>query len=159
LAIDALPGLTDNETRTGAVTANVAEPVTVPEAAVIVAVPCARLVANPPLLTVAIGVAEEDHVAVPVRFCVVPLLYVPVAINCCVYPAATDVVLGVTEIEINTGAVTVNVAELLMVPEVAVIVAVPAATLVANPLVTVATVVFDEVQLAVVVRFCFVPLL
>jgi hypothetical protein len=33
--------------------------------------------------------------------------------------------LGVTEIEVNTAAVTVNVAEPLIVPEVAVIVAVP----------------------------------
>jgi len=70
-------------------------------------------------------------------------------------------VAGVTEIDASTAAVTVNVAEPLIVPEVAVIVAVPGATLVANPvwILTVATEVFDEVQLAVVVRFCVVPLL
>jgi hypothetical protein len=84
LTIDAFPGLTDNDTRTGNVTANVAEPVIVPEVAVIVVVPGTRLVANPPLLTVAIVVAEEVQVAVLVRFCMVPLLYVPVAVNCCV---------------------------------------------------------------------------
>jgi hypothetical protein len=42
-----------------------------------------------------------------------------------VRPAATDAVLGVTAIEANTGAVTVNVAEPVIAPEVAVIVVVP----------------------------------
>jgi hypothetical protein len=42
-----------------------------------------------------------------------------------VSPAATVAVAGVTEIEVSTGAVTVSVAEPLIVPEVAVIVAVP----------------------------------
>jgi hypothetical protein len=67
----------------------------------------------------------------------------------------------VTEIDVKTAAVTVNVAAPLIVPEVAVIVVVPGATLVANPVwtFTVATEVLDEVQLAVVVRFCVVPLL
>jgi len=82
-------------------------------------------VANPPLLTVAIVDADEVQVAVPVKFCVVPSLYVPVAVNCCVYPAATDAEPGVTANEANTGAVTVNVAEPWIVPEVAAIVVVP----------------------------------
>jgi hypothetical protein len=56
------------------VTVNVAEPVIVPEVAVMVALPDAKLVASPPLLTVAIEVAEEVQVAVEVRVCVVPLL-------------------------------------------------------------------------------------
>ena len=69
--------------------------------------------------------------------------------------------LGVTAIEVNTAAVTVNVADPLIAPDVAVIVAVPCATLVAKPVLVlmVATDVFEEVQLAVVVRFCVVPLL
>jgi hypothetical protein len=77
-----------------------------------------------------------------------------------VYPAAPDAVAGVTEIEVNTAAVTVNVAEPLIVPNFAVIVALPCATLVASPpLLTVATDVADEDQVVVLVRFCFVPLL
>jgi hypothetical protein len=77
-----------------------------------------------------------------------------------VYPAAIDAVFGVTAIEVNTG-VTVSVAEPVIFPEVAVIVAAPAPTPVANPVCSlmVATEVFDEVQLAVVVRFCVLPLL
>lgn len=76
------------------------------------------------------------------------------------YPAAIDAVLGFTEIEVSTG-VTVSMAEPVILPAVAVIVAVPAVTPVANPVCSlmVATDVFDEVQLAVVVRFCVVPLL
>jgi hypothetical protein len=77
-----------------------------------------------------------------------------------VYPAATEAVGGVTEIEVRTAAVTVSVAEPLMVPDLAVIVAAPAVTPVASPvLLTVATDVFDEVQVAVFVRFWVVPLL
>jgi hypothetical protein len=77
-----------------------------------------------------------------------------VAVNCSVLPAATDAVAGVTAIEVNAAAVTVNVAEPLIVPDVALIVADPCATLVANPLLlTVATVVFEEVQVTVLVRF------
>jgi hypothetical protein len=67
---------------------------------------------------------------------------------------------GVTEIEVNTAAVTVNVAEPLIVPEVAVMVALPCATLVASPpLLTVATDAFEEIQVALEVTFCVVPLL
>jgi hypothetical protein len=77
-----------------------------------------------------------------------------------VYPAAPDAVSGVTEIEVNTAAVTVNVAEPLIVPDLAVIVALPCATLVASPpLLTVAIDFAEEVQVAVLVRFCIVPLL
>lgn len=62
------------EDNSGAVTVNVAEPWIVPDVAVIVVVPAATLVANPPLLIVAIVVAVDVQVAVLVRFCVVPLL-------------------------------------------------------------------------------------
>ncbi len=159
LAIDALPGLTDNDTNTGAVTAKLAEPVIVPEVAVIVVLPGITLVASP-LLTVAIVAAEDVQVAVLVRFCVVPLLYVPVAVNCCFSPAGIDGDAGVTAIDVSTAAVTVNVAAPWMVPDVAVIVAVPFAMLVANPpLLTVATAVADEVHIDTLFRFCVVPLL
>jgi hypothetical protein len=69
-------------------------------------------------------------------------------------------VLGATPIVVNAAAVTVKVAEPLIEPEVAVIVVVPCAMLVANPVwsLIVATEVLEEVQLAVVVRSCVVPL-
>jgi hypothetical protein len=48
-------------------------------------------------------------------------------------PAATEAVAGVSAMEVKTAAVTVNVAEPLTLPEVAVIVAVPAPTPFASP--------------------------
>jgi hypothetical protein len=75
-------GVIEIEVNTAAVTVKVAEPLIAPEVAVMVVLPGAKLVASPPVLTVAIEVAEEVQVAVEVRVCVVPLLYVPVAVNC-----------------------------------------------------------------------------
>ena len=80
--------------------------------------------------------------------------------NCWVLPAATEGVAGVTEIAVKTAAVTVKVAEPAMLPEVAVIVAVPGATLVASPpLFIVAIPVADEVHFTELVRLCVLPLL
>jgi hypothetical protein len=160
LAIEALPGLTDNDTTTGAVTATFAEPVTEPEVAVIVVVPGVTLVAYPAVPIVATAETDDAQLADCVRSWVLPSVYVPVAVNCCFSPAGTDGDAGVTAIEVSTAAVTVNVAAPWMVPDVAVIVAVPFATLVASPpLLIVAIVVADEVQVTVLVRFCVVPLL
>lgn len=76
------------------------------------------------------------------------------AVNFCVSPAATDAVAGATEIEVNTAAVTVSVAEPLIVPDVAVMVVVPAIRLVAKPvLLTVAIDVADEIQVTLFVKF------
>jgi hypothetical protein len=160
-ATEAAEGATEIDVNTAGVTVSGAEPLIVPDFAVMVTVPEVRLVATPLLLTVAIDVAEELHVALLVRFCVVPLLYVPVALYCCVKPAAMDAEVGVTAIELSTAVVTVNVVEPLTVPDLAVIVAVPTATAVASPVVlfTVATEVFEEVQVELVVKFCLVPLL
>jgi hypothetical protein len=76
-------------------------------------------------LIVATDVADEVQLAVVVRSCVVPLLKVPVAVNCCVLPVEIEAVLGVTAMEVNTAAVTVKLADPLIVPEVAVIVVWP----------------------------------
>jgi hypothetical protein len=131
--MEAVLGVTAMDANIAAVTVNVAEPLIVPEAAVIVVVPSATVVAKPLVLIVAIDVAEEVQVAVFVRFWVVPLLYVPVALYCCVLPAATEAVEGATEIEVKTAAVTVSVAVPLILLNVAVIVDVPALTPLAAP--------------------------
>jgi hypothetical protein len=153
-------GVTEIEDSTAAVTVRVVEPLTVPDFAVIVDEPFATPVAKPPLLIVAIEVADEVQVTLLVRFCVVWLVYVPVAVNCWVLPAAIDGDAGVTAIEVNTAAVTVSVVEPLTVPDLAVMVADPCATPVAKPpLLMVAIAVVEEVQVALPVRFCVVPLL
>ena len=67
-------------------------------------------------------------------------LNVPVAVNCCVRPFASDGFAGVTAIDCSTAAVTVSVVEPVTPPNIALIVLIPGATAVANPpLVIVAT--------------------
>ena len=80
------------------------------------------------------------------------------AVNCSVWPAATAGAAGVTAIEVNTAAVTVNVKEPVIVPEVAVIVVVPGVTLVAYPAAPiVATAGTDAAQVADCVKSCVLP--
>jgi hypothetical protein len=123
-----------------------------------VVLPTATPVARPALVIVATAVLDELHVTALVRFCVLLSLYVPVAVNCCVAPVASEVFAGVTAIDTSVGAVTIRLVEPLMEPEVAWIVALPALTPVANPpLVIVATAVIEEVHVTELVRFAVLP--
>jgi hypothetical protein len=75
-------------------------------------------------------------------------------------PAATYGVTGVTESAVKTAAFTVNVTEPVITPDLAVMVVVPAARVLANPLALIfATVVVEELHPTELVRFCVVPLL
>lgn len=65
-------GVSAIETRVAGVTVNVAMPLMVPEVALIVVVPAATPLASPPLVIVAMFMAEELQVAEPLRFCVLP---------------------------------------------------------------------------------------
>jgi hypothetical protein len=152
-----LAGVTAIESRVGWPTVSVAEAVREPEVAVMVALPIPAPAASPPLVTVAISVEDELQFAVLVRSCVLPSLYVPVAVNCWVVPLAMDAVDGATDNEVSTGGVTVRAAEALIVPEVAVIVELPWVRLVTSPaLLTDAVAVEEEVHVRLV-RFCVVP--
>jgi hypothetical protein len=96
----------------------------------------------------------------PVRFWVLPFVYVPVAVNCWLLDGASVRFTGVTANETKAGGVTVRVADPLMEAEVAVMVAVPAATAVASPAeLMVATPFAEELQVTVLVRLAVVPLL
>jgi hypothetical protein len=65
---------------------------------------------------------------------------------------------GVSAIETKVAGVTVNVATPVMLPEVALMVAVPAATLLARPLLaTVATFMAEEFHDTELVKFCVLP--
>ena len=66
--------------------------------------PGATPVARPVLLTVANVDALEFHVTECVRFCVLPSLSVPVAVNCLVAPVAIVGLAGVTASDTSTGA-------------------------------------------------------
>jgi hypothetical protein len=71
-AIAAVGGEIAIETRVAAVTVSGVDPLTEPEVAEMLAVPCAALVANPALLIVAVEGVSDDQVAELVRFCVLP---------------------------------------------------------------------------------------
>jgi hypothetical protein len=135
--------------------------VTLPDAAVMLVVPAATPVATPLALIVAVAVLDDVHVTPVVNAAVVPLLYVPVAVYCCVSPAAMLTVVGVTAIDCSTAAVTVSVTPALVIPpDVAVILVVPAATPSAVPVavpVIVAAAGFDDVHATPVVSVCVVP--
>jgi hypothetical protein len=154
------------ETRVAAVTVRMVDPLIEPDVAVIVAVPCPTVAANPVvapiLLIVAVVGVSEVHCTVEVRFCVLPSVYVPVAVNCSVGPTAIEGVAGVIAIVTRAAAVTVSTVDPLIEPDVAVIVAVPCPTVVANPVVApvlliVAVVGVSEVHCTVAVMFCVLP--
>src|SRR5262249_51788741 len=60
-------------------------------------------VAKPVELTVATAVFDETHVTEPVKFCVVPSLNVPIAVNWSLLPFAIDAAAALTAIDCNRG--------------------------------------------------------
>ena len=121
--------------------------------------PAATAVARPLLLTVATDVLDELQVTCAVISWLVPSEYVPEAANCWVSPTGMLGLTGVTDMEDRVAEVTVRVVAPRDRPgKVAVMVAVPAATAVARPvLLTVATDVLDELQVTCVVISWLVP--
>src|SRR6202030_3411595 len=155
---DGFAGVTAMDTSVAAVTVSVVLPVMPLEAAWMVVVPVPPAVPKPAALIVATVTAEELHVAVLVRFCVVPSLKVPVAVNCCVPPFGTDGFAGVTAMDTSVAAVTVSVVLPVMPLEAAWMVVVPVPPAGAKPAaLIVATVTDEELHAAVLVRFCVVP--
>ena len=158
LAIDGFAGVTAIDCSVAAVTVSKVEPLIAPDVALIVEVPTPAPVARPAALMVAVAVVPEDQVTLDVRFCVVPSLNVPVAMNCCVAPLAIDGFAGVTVIDCSVAAVTVSKVAPLIDDDVAVIVEVPTPAPVARPAaLIVAVVVVPDDHVTVLVRFCVVP--
>jgi hypothetical protein len=81
--------------------------------------PCATPVANPLPDIVATPLFDELHVTVLVRFWVLLSLYVPVAVNCCVFPIGTEAFAGVKAMETRVAAATVRVVEPVTDPDTA----------------------------------------
>ena len=157
-AMLAVAGVTAMEDRVAAVTVKLAVPDLPLKAAVMVAVPAALAVARPLLATVAVVVLEELQVTCEVIVWVVESEYVPVATNCWVVPATLVAVAGVTAMEDRVTAVTVRVAVPDLPLKAAVMVAEPAATAVARPLLLiVAADVGSEVQVTCEVMSRLVP--
>jgi hypothetical protein len=106
-------------------------------------------VARPADEIVATGVFDELQVTLEVTFAVVLLLYVAVAVNCCVDPLAKLGSEGVTVMAVGVDAATVNVALPACPLSVAEIVALPGESPVARPAaLIVATVEFEEAHVA-----------
>lgn len=164
-AILGFVGVTEIDTRVAAVTVRVAEPL-IPLAAsvaVMVTDPAAMDVARPfeppALLIVATAVLKEFQVTAELRSCILPSVYVPVAVNCLVVPLLMDGLAGVTAIEDNWADVTVRVVDPLipLIGAVAAIVVVPVPTDDVRPLLLmVATPVFDELHVTCAVKSCVV---
>ena len=93
-------------TRAAGVTVRVADPEIDPDSAVIVAVPAPTLTAPPLPSIVATAGAEDVHDADAVSSLVLPSVYVPVAMYCCVVPGAIDADCGVTAIDTRLAAPT-----------------------------------------------------
>ena len=149
VARDAFAGVTAIDVSTGEVTVSVVEPCMAPEVAAIVVLPAIKLLASPTALIVATLGDDELHTTDPVRFCILPSEYVPVAVNCCGKPAAMLGFDGVTAMEFSTGTVTNSVVEPEKLPIIALMLEAPADTPVAKPpAVIVATPGADELQVA-----------
>ena len=160
-AIVAVPGVIVMDMRVAAVTVSVVVFVTDPSAAVIVVEPTVIAVASPlepaVLLIVATALFDEVHTTDAVMSWVVPSLNVPVAVNCSVVPIAIWAATGDMLIDVSVAGVTVRVDNPNTPSNHAVMIVVPDATGMANPLepaalLIVATPVFDEVQVTSGVR-------
>ena len=165
LAMEGFVGVTTIDSSLAAVTLRVVEPVILPEVAVTVAVPRSLAIASPwdppELEMLTASVLEEDQVTLLVRFCLLLSVYMPVAENWTVRPLATKPFAGITIIDTSVAAVTVKLAEPLMLPDVQEIVVVPRPPAVARPaepraLEIVATLVSDEDHVTLLVRSCLV---
>jgi len=156
-----LAGVTDMEDRVAEVTVRVVLPEILPKVAVMVTVlpaAAAPTVARPLLVTVTTAVLDEAQVSCVVISWLVPSEDLPMATNCCPNPAGTLGLAGVTDMEDRVTEVTVRGVLPEKVPEVAVMVTLPAEPAVARPLlVTVATDGLDEAQVTCVVISWFVP--
>src|SRR5215470_3885754 len=74
--------------------------------AVMLLEPIASPIARPVALTFTVAGLEDAQVAVLVRFCVLPSLNVPVAVNCTLVPLAIEELLALMVIDCNVAAVT-----------------------------------------------------
>jgi hypothetical protein len=156
-----LAGVTAKEDRVAVFTVRVVLAEMLPEVAVMVVVPTETAKATPVLSIVATVISDEVQVTCVVILTFVPLLYVPMALNCTMAPTGILGLTGITAMEDRVAEITVRVVlaevplveKLLGSVEVAVMVTVPRERVVTRPvaLSTVATNGLDELQMTCVV--------
>jgi len=152
-----LTGAIASETRIALVTVTEAVPEIEPELAVTVDVPAPIAVPSPVELTVRTLFALDDHWT-DVSTCVLPSSNVPVAVNCCSVPIASEDVDGEIEMEVRCAATTVRDVESVRDPTVAMMVVVPAANVEASPVLSmVETAVEEELHMTPLVRSAVDP--
>jgi hypothetical protein len=161
-ATEGIGGVTAIDISAAGLTVRVVDPVTDPLVAETFAVPVSMLVATPcvpaALLIVATAGVSELHTTVPVMFCVLPSVNVPVAVNGSVVPSGTVGIAGVNAIETKTAGVTVSVVDPMITPDVAVTVVLPTATVPTTPCAfTVAIALLAVPQVTVLLRFKVLP--
>lgn len=78
--------------------------------------PIAVPVASPMALMLTVAGLEEVQVAVFERFCVLPSLKVPVAVNCTLVPLAIEEFVALTVIDCSVAAVTDSAKVLDVIP-------------------------------------------
>lgn len=127
--------------------------------ALMLVVPPVSAVAKPVAVIVATAVFEELQATELVRFCVLPSVNVPVAVNWSVVPAASEELAPLTVIVCSVAAVMVSPKAFEVTPFCdAVMFVEPTLFAVAKPLaLIVATAVLEELHVTEVVRFCVVP--
>ena len=120
--------------------------------------PIAAPVAKPLVLTLTVAGLELLHVAVLLRFCVLPSLKVPVAVNCTLVPLAIEELFALMVIDCNVAAVTVSAKLFELIPFwAAVILLEPIAVPVAIPAAVILTFAgVDELHVTEFVRSCVV---
>ena len=153
----AFVGATTSETAVAGLTVSDADPVIAPTFAEIVAVPTPAPLASPAEFTGPICRLEDVQPADCVTSWIEPSLYIAVAENCCVVPLAIDVTPGLRAIDVTTGGVTDNAAELLIDPKVALTLAVPIPAPDTSPPVLTRAALESEAQVTEDVRSCVLP--
>ena len=130
---DAPAGVTVIAISVAEVTVSFVEALALPDAALIVVLPCAMDVASPALLMVATATVEDVQVTELVTSCMLPSLNVPVAVNCCDCPAAIVGFEGAMVSETSAAGLTVTAIDPVMLPDVAMTFAEPTLSACANP--------------------------
>ena len=130
---------------------------TVPEVTLTVEVPGPTANAKP-FWSIVSTLAELDCHSAETSTCVLPSSKLPTAVNCCCVPAAIVTFVGVKVIVCRCAGTTVITEVSVKVPTVAVMVVVPAASVVASPLPSiVAALVFEDVQVTPVTKSWIEP--
>src|SRR5471032_1360348 len=152
-------GVTAIDNSTAGVTVSTVLALKAPVVAVICVAPATLPSAKPPAAMLAVAGVADAKAETAVTSCVVPSLNVPVTVNCCVPPMATDGVSGAMAMALSTAGDTVSCAVAAMPPNVALTAEPPAAMPVPRPVpgLTLALAGVAEVQAAFALTSCDEP--